>query len=57
MLVSEACPPRAERLLKHRLLDRPPTFLMEMQEEVDSWLECELCEEVKLAGDGKEDAS
>jgi len=39
MLVAEACPPRAERLLTHRLLESPPTWLLEMQEEADSWVE------------------
>ncbi len=58
MLAADACPPRAERLLMHRLLERPPTWLLEMHEEADSWLEKEPSsrDKLKLAG-GKEDAS
>ncbi|KAL7446930.1 hypothetical protein ACHAXM_011712 [Skeletonema potamos] len=56
MLVSEAFPPRAERLPMHRLLERPPTLLLEMQEEADSWLEKESQDEAMLAGE-KDEAS
>jgi hypothetical protein len=56
MLVSEDCPPRAERLLMHRLLDRPPTLLSEIPEEAESWLELEQEYDAKLSC-GEKDAA
>ena len=56
MLVSEDCPPRAERLLMHRLLDRPPTLVFEIHEEAESWLELEQEYDAKLSC-GEKDAA